>query len=177
MSKNKNVEVVNTQTLAGAYNYLVKKASTLKNHGYTIQQILKELQISIEKSFSYVIPSDFDFLKRCGRLTPIAANVAGLIKIVPSLTLSEDRRKIEIHTINRTFKKAVDSIIKNLLEKGINEEYVINICHAGVLDKAKDVVDQIKSKINNVKCEILELSPSLMLHGGPGCILIQAVKM
>ena len=114
--------------------------------------------MKIEKSFSYVIPSDFQFLKRCGRLTPLAANVAGLIKVVPVLTLSEDRKKIEIFSINRTAKKALDSIIKALIEKGVDSNYIVNVCHAGVYEKACDVVDTIKTKIQDIQCEILEIS-------------------
>ena len=176
MVDNQKIDIFNTKTLAGAHNYLVKKAAELRSLGYTIEEIKNGLQESVEKSFSFVIPSDFQFLKRCGRLTPLAANVAGLIKIVPVLTLSEDRKKIEIFSINRTAKKALDSIIKALIEKGVDSNYIVNVCHAGVYEKACDVVETIKTKIQNIQCEILEISPSLMLHGGPGCILVQAVK-
>lgn len=177
MSKNSNkIHIVDTQTLAGAYHYLVDKAVYLRNQGMKIDNVILELQKSIENSFSCVIPSDFQFLKRCGRLTPMAANLMGMIKIAPVLTLSKDRKKIEIFTVNRTVKKAIDGVIKKLNEMGVNEEYVISICHVGVLDKAQEVLDIIKTKINNATYEILELSPSLMLHGGPGCILIHATK-
>ena len=171
-----NVHVIDTKTLAGAYHYLVDKAVALKEKGLEIDKVIKELQESIEHSFSCVIPSDFQFLKRCGRLTPVAANLMGLIKIVPVLTLSEDRKKIEIFAVNRTVKKAMDSIIKHLNEMGVNEDYIVSICHVGALNKAQDVLNTIKNKISNATYEIRELSPSLMLHGGPGCILIHAVK-
>ena len=170
------VHIVDTKTLAGAYHYLVDKAVKLKEKGIEINNIIRELQGSIENSFSCVIPSDFQFLKRCGRLSPVAANLMGLIKVVPVLTLSEDRKKIEVFAVNRTVKKAIDNIIQHLNEMGANEEYIISVCHVGVLDKAQNVLNMIKNKISNATYEILELSPSLMLHGGPGCILIHAVK-
>ena len=177
MSNNPNkVHIIDTQTLAGAYHYLVDKAVKLKEEGLELEKIIQRLQESIQHSFSCVIPCDFNFLKRCGRLTPIAANLMGLIKVVPVLTLSEDRKKIEVFTVNRTVKKAIDGVIKHLNEIGVNEEYMISICHVGVLDKAQEILNTIKNKINDATYEIRELSPSLMLHGGPGCILIHAIK-
>ena len=177
MSNDPNkVHIIDTQTLAGAYHYLVDKAVKLKEEGLELEKIIQRLQESIQHSFSCVIPCDFDFLKRCGRLTPIAANLMGLIKVVPVLTLSEDRKKIEVFTVNRTVKKAIDGVIKHLNEIGVNEEYMISICHVGVLDKAQEILNTIKNKINDATYEIRELSPSLMLHGGPGCILIHAIR-
>ena len=171
-----NVHIIDTITLAGAYHYLVDKAVKLKEEGLGIEKIIQKLQDSIEHSFSCIIPRDFGFLKRCGRLTPVAANLMGLIKIVPVLTLSEDRKKIEVFGVNRTVKKAIDNIIKHLNDMGVNEDYIISICHVGVFEKAQEILNIIKSKINDATYEIKELSPSLMLHGGPGCILIHAVK-
>ena len=172
----KSIEIMDTKTLAGAHHYIVQKAIQLKEKGLSLENIKKELQESIEHSFSYVIPFDFQFLKRCGRLTPIAANLGGLMKIVPVLTLTEDRRKIEIHTVKRTVKKAIDNVIQTLKEKGVNEEYMISVCHVGVQEKANEILQQLKDTFHNATYELLELSPSLMLHGGPGCILVHATK-
>mgnify|MGYP003296602659 CR=1 FL=1 len=169
-----NIHVIDTQTLAGAYHYLVKKAVQLRNEGKTIGEIIGELQKSISNSFSYVIPSDFQFLKRCGRLTPIAAQMSGLLKIVPVLTLTEDRKKITILSVKRTAKKALSAIIQSLKEKGVNENFVISICHAGAFEKAKETMLVLKESFQNACFEIHELSPSLILHGGPGCILVHA---
>ena len=176
MENNEHIHVVNTQTLAGAYHYLVNKAVKLRNDGLHIEEIKQHLQDSIQNSLSYVIPTNFTFLKRSGRLSPIAANAAGFMKIVPSLTLSEDKRKIELLTMTRTVKKAVEEIMKNMKQHGVNEEYQISVAHAGVCEKAKEVLQQLKDTFTNASFQLFELSPSLILHGGPGCIVIQAIK-
>lgn len=176
LENNEHIHVVDTQTLAGAFHYIVDKANRLKNEGIPIEQIKTELQTSIQNSLSYVIPTNFTFLKRSGRLSPIAANAAGFMKIVPTLTLSEDRRKIELLTMTRTLKKALEEIIKHMKKHGVNKDYQISVSHAGVYEKAKDALEQIKQQFANATFELFELSPSLMLHGGPGCIVIQAIK-
>lgn len=176
LDKHEHIHIIDTQTLAGAFHYLVDKANTLKNEGKTIAEIKNELCTSIQNSLSYVIPTNFAFLKRSGRLSPIAANAAGFMKIVPTLTLSENRRKIELLTMTRTVKKAIEEITKNMKQHGVNEDYQISVSHAGVCEKAKEALEQIKQQFANATFELFELSPSLMLHGGPGCIVIQAIK-
>ena len=59
---------------------------------------------------------------------------------------------------------------------GVNEEYVIYLGHAGDLKPVKQVLEQIQEKFPGVTTEVMELSPSLVTHGGPGCVTIQVIK-
>ena len=141
-----------------------------------MEKIKTELQKCIDSSISFVIPEDFDFLKRSGRLTPIAAKIGGLIKIVPVMTQTEDKKRIEPFAIKRSCKKAVEAIINHLKSKGVNEEYIISIGYAGVVEKAASILAQIKEQFQNNTFELLQLSPSLITHGGPGCVTIQVIR-
>jgi fatty acid-binding protein DegV len=38
------------------------------------------------------------------------------------------------------------------------------------------VLQQVKERFASAETEILELSPGLTTHGGPGCIVIQAIS-
>lgn len=173
---NEYIHIVDTKTLAGAEGYLVQKAIELRNQGLNMEAIKTELEKSIESSASFVIPADFEFLKRSGRLTPIAAKISSMIKIVPVMTLTEDKKKITLFTIKRSWKKATEAIAEEMKKLGVNEEYIIYICHGGDLQAAKTVLAQVKESFENVTTKLMCLSPSMLTHGGPGCVLIQAVK-
>ena len=176
IEENEHIHIVDTKTLAGAEGYLVQKAIELINQGLNMDAIKTELEKSIESSASFVIPADFEFLKRSGRLTPIAAKISSMIKIVPVMTLTEDKKKITLFTIKRSWKKATEAIAEQLKKLGVNEEYIIYICHGGDLQAAKTVLAQVKESFENVTTKLMCLSPSMLTHGGPGCVLIQAVK-
>ena len=92
------------------------------------------------------------------------------------MTQTADRKRIEPFAIKRSSKKAVEAIINHLKSKGINEEYLISICHGGVVEKAAGILEQFKEHFRNASFELMQLSPSLMTHGGPGCVTIQVVK-
>ena len=170
------IHILNSQTLAGSLRYLAKKAVVLKNEGLDLEAIKTALQASIESSVSFVIPEDFEFLKRSGRLTPITAKIGGALKLLPVLTQTKDKTRITPIGIKRSWKAAVDMILQRLQVLGVGKDYLISISHAGTLQKAEAVMRQVRAQFAAAEIEILELSPGLITHGGPGCIVIQAVR-
>ena len=66
IDENSHIRIIDTKTLAGAERYLVQKAIRLKEEGYDLDTIEVEIQRSVETSHSFVIPADFEFLKRSG---------------------------------------------------------------------------------------------------------------
>lgn len=176
MDNNENIHVMNSMTLCGPQRYLVEKAVQLKEQGLSLENIKQELHKCIATEKSFLIPQDFNFLKRGGRLTPIAATVGGMLKITPVMTKTKDAKRLEKFTIKKTLKSAVKEVIKALQEAGLDDTYKIFVSHAGVLEQAKGVVEQIHQDFENVAIELYELSPAFITQGGPGCIAIQSIK-
>ena len=176
LEPNAHIHVFNSKTLAGPERYMVKKAVEMAKAGASREDLIREIDACIESSVSFVIPVDFDFLKRSGRLTPIAAKVGGLMKIVPVMTQTEDKTRIELFTIKRSRKKAVGSIIEHLKSMGVNENYLVTVGHGGAPDTAEAVREQIAEAVPEAEIEVLMLAPALITHGGPGCITVQAVR-
>jgi len=170
------IQVLDSKTLAGPLRYLAKKAVALKEMNLSMNQIKEQLQERIDSSVSFVIPEDFEFLKRSGRLTPLTAKVGSALKLLPILTQTKDRKRICPIGIKRSWKAAVDTVIEQLQSREIGAEHLISVCHAGVPQRAQQVLQWLKERFSTAETEILELSPALTTHGGPGCIVIQAIR-
>ena len=170
------IHIQDTRTLAGAERYLLEKAVRLRDEGLSLEEIQAQLQESIDASASFVIPADFDFLKRSGRLTPIAAKISSIIKIVPVMTQTADMKKITLFTIKRSARKAVESIIEHLKKIGVDASYMLYVCHGGDLTAAETAKAQLLTAFPDSDLELLSLSPAMITHGGPDCVLIQAIK-
>ena len=99
------------------------------------------------------------------------------MKIVPVMTQTPDKTRIELFTIKRSKKKAVEAIIQHLQTLGVGKGWLVSVGHGGAPEAAVAVLDQIRHTLSEVAGEILQLSPSLITHGGPGCITVQAVQM
>lgn len=170
------IHILNSKTLAGPLRYLVKKAVSLRDQGLNIEAIKEMLQDRIESSVSFVIPEDFEFLKRSGRLTTVTAKIGGALKLLPVLTQTKDKTRISPVGIKRSWKGAVEMIVQKLQSLDVGEDHLISVCHAGTPQKAEGILQQLKNHFATSDTEILELSPALTTHGGPGCIVIQAIR-
>lgn len=177
IDKNDHIHCINSKTLCGPHRYMVKKAIEMRDAGKEFIEIKNEMLRLADNNISFLIPSDFDFLKRGGRLTPAAAAILGMLKIYPVMTQTEDGRRLEKFAMKRTLKAAVNEVSKKLEEFGAAENCLISISHADVEEQAKDVMGWIEKKFPNAQIELLELSPAFITQGGPGCIAIQAVKL
>ena len=175
MEKNDHIHVINSGTLAGPLRHLAQKAMALSSQGCPLEQVKAALHRCIESSRSFVIPADFEFLRRSGRLTAITAKVGGALKLLPVLTQTEDRTRIRLMTVKRTWKSAVGAILQQLQAAGVGAEHLISVCHAGALEQARIVCRQVRQAFPDTDTEILQPSPALITHGGPGCIVIQSV--
>ena len=176
VENNDHITVINSRTLCGPHRYMVKKALKMQKEGATTQEVIDEMNRLAYSHKSFLIPSDFDFLARGGRLTPLAAKIAGLVKIVPVMTQTEDMKKLESAGMKRTMKKAVQTAIDTFKEMGVNEDYLITVSHAGVEEEATKVLNQIHESFPNTEIELVHLSCAFIVQGGPGCIAIQTIK-
>lgn len=176
LESNNHIHIIDTKTLAGAERYLVQKAIRLRAEGLSLAEIKPQLQKSIDSSASFVIPADFEFLKCSGRLTPIAAKISNIIKIVPVMTQTKDMKRITPFTIKRSAKKATEAIIEYLRKLGVDESYMLYVCHGGDLAAAESAKNQLNAAFPGTELELLPLSPAMIAHGGPDCVLIQAIQ-
>lgn len=176
MADSEHIHVINSKTLAGPLRYLARKALTMKKEGCSVSEIKAALAESIESSLSFVIPADFEFLKRSGRLTPVAAKIGGAMKLIPVLTQTRDKLRIKPIAVKRSWKAALDVILNRLQSSGVGAGYCLSVSHAGAHPRAVSVLRQLKAAFPGAETEILELSPALMTHGGPGCIVVQAIR-
>ena len=84
------ITVLNTRTLCGPHRYLVEQAAKMAQNGAEKEEILSWLQKRIDSAKSYLMPNDFDFLRRGGRLSPLVSYVGKTIKLAPVMTQSDD---------------------------------------------------------------------------------------
>ena len=177
IENNDHIHVINSKTLCGPHRYMVKRALEMQKNGATLEEVLKEVDRLCNSHKSFLIPQDFGFLKRGGRLTPLAATIGGLMRIVPVMTQTDDGRKLEKHSIARTMKKAVASIADHFKSMGVDGEgWLISVSHADCEGDALKVVEQLKEIFPNTEVELLLLSPAFITQGGPDCIAVQVIK-
>ena len=170
-----SVYVINSGTLAGPLRYMAAAAARLRDQGESAKEIVRQITALAGSSISYVIPSDFRYLRKSGRISHLTSRIGGALHLLPVLTQTEDRKRISFKTVRRTWKSAVETVLAGLRERGVDEGCLISIAYADQRPLAEKVLKQVRESFPRTECEILQLAPSLITHGGPGCIVIQAI--
>ena len=175
LDRKEHIHIINSRSLAGPLRYMAVRAAQLRDEGISPQEILDRIRSCAGSNVSFVIPADFNYLKKSGRINNMTSMIGGALHLLPVLTQSEDHKRISFMTIRRTWKTAVATIISSLKSIGVDSRYLITVAYAEDRDLACRVVKQIRESFPETQTEILQLAPSLITHGGPGCIVVQTV--
>lgn len=171
------ITVFNSRTLCGPHRYMVEKAQKMKEEGKGIPEILEWLKSAAEKTESFLIPQDFGFLKRGGRLTPVAAALGSVLKLKPVMRLTEDGTRLDKFFVKRTMMSAaVSGIMDHMKKKGIDGRYLLYIVHAAAPKEAGAIREMIEAEFKGIQIQMMDLSPVFVAQGGPGCVAIQYIE-
>ena len=174
---NMKVHVIDMYAVCELEKHVAIWIQELINQGKSEQEILDTITPKIDKSNSLILVKDLQHLKRGGRLTPMAATLAGLLKIFPILHLNKSTAgRIDVlskvRTERRAEKFAVDTIIQNIDIKN-TQIYVI---HTDFLEGAKKIKQAlIDQGVPEENIEINVISSVIAVHTGMNCIAIQYI--
>ncbi len=172
---NANIHVFNTRTLCGPHRHMVETAQKMKEEGKSAAEILEWLNHTADNAESFLIPQDFGFLKRGGRLTPVAATFASVLKLKPVMTQVEEGRRLDKFCMARTMGAAAKNLVEHFKEKGVDEKYIIYISHADAMDDANFMVKKMKEAFPDTEVVMQDLGAAFVTQGGPQCVAIQYV--
>lgn len=170
------ITVINTKTLCGPHRYMVEKAQAMKEQGCSAKEIIEWVEQASEKHESFLIPQDFGFLRRGGRLTPMAATLGSILKLKPIMTQTEDGCRLDKFAVKRTMKAAIKTVIEHMKEKAVDKNYIIYVSHADTIDDANYAISQLKEAFADVEIRLLDLGAAFVTQGGPKCVAIQYIE-
>ena len=172
-----DITVVNTRTLCGPHRYMVEQAVKMAQAGATLEELLSWLNRRMDSAKSFLIPADFDYLRRGGRLSPLVSHVGKLAGLSPVMTQTEDGTRLTVASIKRGFKHAVKYCVDYLQKHGVGHGFKVYISHAAAPEKAGMALELLRAAIPEAEYEIVPLSPAFITQGGPKCMAIQYVEL
>ncbi len=171
------ISVINTRTLCGPHRYLVERAVEWAKEGLNRETILEKLNALIDTARSYLVPADFDYLRRGGRLSPLVSHVGKAANLTPIMTQTDNGERLTVASIRRGYSHGVKYIVSQLQKAGIGAGWQVQISHAGAPDKAELTLEALKAAMPEAEYRIYPLSPAFITQGGPGCVAVQYIKL
>ena len=169
------ITVINSRTLCGPHRYLVENAVRMAKENKTLQEIVAKTEELMETGKSYLIPADFDYLRRGGRLSPLVSHVGKMAHLAPVMTQTADGRQLTMASVRRGFANAIKYVQKALEERGVGKNWRIYIPHGADPAKAAQARKILAPAFPEAVIEVYQLSPAFITPGGPSCVAVQVI--
>lgn len=170
-----NVYIYDSRQVGAPVMDMAIRAKQLADEGKDVDEIFKTLEEKTKHSFSFLYPDNFDQLSRSGRLSPMAARMASMLKIKALLCLDEQGKSVDKYSMSRTEVKVLKAIVDKFHELGVNaEKYKIYISHADNIVFAKKAKLLLQTTFHGIEVEINNLPAVLTCHGGLACCALQS---
>lgn len=179
LDKNDHITVINSTTLCGPHRRIVEKAAKWAAEGLSLEEILKRVNFMIDSNKSFLMPNDFDYLRRGGRLSPMVSYVGKLASLNPVMTQTDDMLRLTVAGVKRGFVAAFKYVVNYMQKNGVDndgEGWHISVSHGRNLETAEKAVALVKEAFPKAEVELFELSPAFITQGGPKCVAIQYVR-
>ncbi len=155
----------------------IVKAKKMYEEGFAMDEIIKEVQKIADSAETVLLFEDLNHMVRGGRLTPGAALLAGMFKIVPVCHICKSTNgRVDVLDKVRTMKKAQYRVIEHVMKVGADASYTFIVAHVDALEAAKEYGARIEEKIPGAKVEIIDLVSAVGIHTGLGCLALQVYK-
>ena len=170
-----NVYIYDSRQVGAPVMDMAIRAKQLADEGKDVDEIFKVLEEKTKHSFSFLYPDNFDQLSRSGRLSPMAARMASMLKIKALLCLDEQGKSVDKYSMSRTEVKVLKAITDKFHELGVNaEKYKIYISHADNIVFAKKAKLLLQTTFHGIEVEINNLPAVLTCHGGRACCALHS---
>ena len=164
-----NVALWDTLTLSGGERFQVITAALAAKANWTMQAIQERLAKIREKTEVIYTLDTLDYLARGGRIGRVKAMAGALLHLKPVIRVDPDGKYSTV-TNARTIGKGMSAITEHLLNKYANAPLWVTVLQGRFADKAEELSNELKEKLNIAKLEVMRISPVLGVHTGPGIV-------
>lgn len=170
------ITIIEIYTTCDLQGYIAEMVHSLVAQGLSADKIKELVEEKVKTSGTVVLPNDIQHLKRGGRLTPVAAAAASLLKIKPVLKIDPSTNgKIDVFGKVRTEHKAT-ALGVNMVCDWMNQHAgMVYVIHSDNLTKAETIKKEIETRCPPVQVQINTISPVISAHTGLDCIAIQYI--
>ncbi|MFN8399125.1 MAG: DegV family protein [Anaerolineales bacterium] len=171
-----NVNFWDTLTLSGGERFQVMAAALADKAGWAMDKINERLTKIREKTEVIYTLDTLEYLARGGRIGRVQAMAGALLNLKPVIRVDTDGKYSTVAK-GRSIGKSMSIIADHLVEKYGNVPVWVTVLHGRFAEKADQLTEEFKQKLNVAKLEVQRISPVLGVHTGPGIVGAAVVPM
>lgn len=164
-----NVTVIDSRFISGALGFQVIEAAKMAETGKSVQEIVSRLDFVRNQTQLFVVVDTLENLVKGGRIGKGTALIGSLLNIKPiaSLAGGEYTPVAKVRSHSQVVKYVSKKFAEDVKDKTIKG---VKIAHAEGYELAKKVAKAIFDLTGYQSVEIVETTPIISTHTGPGAI-------
>ncbi|UOQ86650.1 DegV family protein [Gracilibacillus salinarum] len=169
------VEVIDSKIGDYALGRMIERGIEMVEDGLETEEVIKQLHTFPERAQMYLMPQNFEQLRRSGRVSKAQSLFASLLNI--HVILGFDDGKVVVKDKVRIKKRAKQKMF-HFLDEAMEKYQLKELCiqHAGVLDTAMEWKEEIQKKHQAVKVKVQTLVPVAGVHTGHGTLCFSYLR-
>ena len=164
-----HVDFWDTLTLSGGERFQVIAAALAAKAGWTISAIQERLASIRSKTEVIYTLDTLDYLVRGGRIGRVKAMAGSLFHLKPIIHVDTDGKYSSVSSA-RTIGKSMTAMAEYLQNKYTSAPMWVTVLHGRFAERAEELSEELKQKLNIAKLEMMRISPVLGVHTGPGIV-------
>ncbi len=171
-----NVKYWDTLTLSGGERFQVMAAALGSRANWALHAIQERLEkIRARTEVIYTLDT-LEYLARGGRIGRVKAMAGALLNLKPVIRVDTDGKYSTV-TTGRTIGKSMNAIAEYLFNQYTHTPVWITVLHGRFAEKAEVLANELRSRLNVAKLEVVRISPVLGVHTGPRIVGAAVVPM
>ncbi len=172
------IENIDTLTLSGGQRFQVLAAALAVKTGWDSAAIINRLH-AIQQASEVIFTLDtLHYLARGGRIGRVQAIAGSLLHIKPVIEVDKMDGKYNSIGRVRTMKQGLEFICDTIRARFTDRRPLwVSVMHGQCIDQAEALKERLMVNLKVERAEILQISPVLGVHTGPGVVGAAAVPM
>ena len=163
------IQIIDTRITAGAQAMVVLKAARAAAEGASLEAAADIARRAIENMHVFFTVDTLEYLHKGGRIGGASRYLGTMLDIKPVLFLNPEG-KIDALERVRTRRKALERLVELVVMNSANKPAHLSVFHAAALQAAQEVLERTTIQMNCQDSLLLDLSPVIGSHVGPGTI-------
>jgi DegV family protein with EDD domain len=162
------VEIVDSLSASMAEGFVALNAARAAAAGGSLDDVAAEARGLAARTWLFATVETFEFLQRSGRVNKFQAYAATMLDVKPVFRF----RGGEVSPTGRprTRRRALAKVIEDSLTAMADRPVHLAAIHAAAPQDARTVMDDISGRANVVESVLVEVTPVIGAHVGPGLV-------
>lgn len=165
---NKNIRVLDARNVSVGLGLIVAEAAKAIEEGCEFAEVVKRAEWAIKNVRFFVCFSTVKYLIHGGRLSKSRGWLARMLNLKPLLTLDAEGK---VQTVGKSIggKAALEKLTQLVCNEATGKKNLrFAVAHANAPERADWLAEKIRKQFETKKIMIVNVSPALGAHAGPG---------